>query len=84
MAAFTASLPGRCKRRHEPCNVQQFLDGTKSAIEMTAIANACDLHAAAWSHVPAVPMSTTSRMCCGHAASAAYWMVMAWWRWFPA
>ena len=46
-----------------------FLDGTKSAIEMAAIANAADLRAPAWPFRPAAP--TTWRRCCARPAPAA-------------
>ena len=60
-----------------------FLDGTKSAIEMAALANACDLAVprTGWAFRPAA--STTCRTCCGRARRAACSTARAWSRLSP-
>ena len=67
-----------------PQMFNSFLDGTKSAIEMAAIANACGLDVPAGRPCSSRPAaSTTCRTCCGRATPAACWSEPAWSRSSP-
>ena len=63
-----------------PQMFNSFLDGTKSAIEMAAIANATGLDVPRTGYCFRPAASTTCRMCCARASTAACWTNPAWWR----
>jgi predicted homoserine dehydrogenase-like protein len=64
-----------------PQMFNSFLDGTKSAIEMAAIANACGLDVPEDGLKFPPAGSTTSRASCAHAPSAACSTARGWSRW---
>ncbi len=58
-----------------------FLDGTKSAIEMAAVANACELDVPHDGLAFRRAAPTSWRACCGRRRLAACWRATAWSKW---